>query len=168
MTKNKDSPKHSPLSHPINRPHPWPVLKHNRNNSQQQNDQNVPEDITEWPVGVLDPTVVGNGGADVRHLERRRRAWVELVVGRRWDRHCWLLLRLRVVGLEGGLKKMNENLLYWFSQTQDERVWEVGLYNGGKCIIVPLWLRNQIFLGCFGFLILLVCLYGNGSDLGWV
>ena len=78
MSKNKNSPEQCSLSNPIERPKS-PTIKVDCSCYQCKDHQDIPENKTQRPPWVLDPTVFGNGSSDLSYLKWWRRTWVKVI-----------------------------------------------------------------------------------------
>ena len=78
MSKNKNSPEQCSLRNPIERPKS-PTIKVDCSCYQCKDHQDIPENKTQRPPWVLDPTVFGNGSSDLSYLKWWRRTWVKVI-----------------------------------------------------------------------------------------
>lgn len=76
MAENKETPEHSSLSKPVERPNN-PIVEISGNSSQSKNHRHISHHIAHWPPRVLHPTMLRNGCSDIGQFEWGRCAGVE-------------------------------------------------------------------------------------------
>lgn len=79
MAKNKQSPEHSWLSKPIQRPNN-PVVVISSHRSQSKNDTHISYHVAHRPPWILNPTVLGNCCPNIRKLEWGRRCKIKFLI----------------------------------------------------------------------------------------
>ena len=77
VAEDEERPEHGALRGPVQRPDE-PAVEARGGGGEPQDDDDVAEDVAHGAPGVLDPAVLGDGGADLRQPERRRRPGVEV------------------------------------------------------------------------------------------
>jgi hypothetical protein len=91
VAEDEERPEHGALRGPVERPDE-PAVEARGGRGEPQDDDDVAQHVGHGAPGVLDPAVLGDGSADLRQPERRRRPRVELPARGAAGRHVLVAL----------------------------------------------------------------------------